>query len=417
MALLFQSVKILNTQGIQNEVLDLVVDEGKIIALAKNIPTQGHEVIEAKGWVVSIGWKDCFTVVNVPGNEHKETALGLSKSAVAGGYTDVLLISGGAHPLDAVNELNYVQQQFQSLPIKAHLTGTVSENQKGKEITEMYEMYTQGFKVFCDGIQNLDNPELLKRALLYTEPFGGKVMVYSENTAAAHGGMVNESKATVGLGMKTRAALAEEIELVRNIYIAEYTNAPLHCSGISSEKAVEIIKAAKKKGLKITADTHIANLYFTDEVLEDFESKYKLLPVLRTEKDRKALLKGVQEGVIDLVVSGHHPQDLESKDCEFDLAAFGGVTLQSTAGALWKLFKGDEKAFYHLMVVAPSNFLNLALNEIKVGNPADLSFFKLEEDVCKVSTLKSTVKTSPFTDEIFPIKIMGTYVKGKFNPA
>jgi dihydroorotase len=414
MGQLFQSLQILNENGLQNQATDILIENGTIVAIGQNLSINGHDVVDAKNWIVSLGWKDCFTVCRVPGSEHKDTINSLVKSAHLGGYTELLLVSGGATPIDSAVKVEFISQNFKNHALKIHTSGTISYKQEGKEITEMYDMFLSGAKFFSDGIQHLKNPELLKRALLYTQTFESKLMVYSEDSYMSENGMVNEGEVSAVLGMKTRPALSEEIAVIRNIYISQYTNRPIHLSGISSARSVEIIREAKLKGIAVTADVSIANLFFTDEVLKDFDTQYKVLPVLRTAKDKEALLNGVLDGTIDLVASHHAPQDNESKDCEFDLADFGSSNLEFTAAALWKILGGNAEKFYDLMYTKPSLFLNQEVQKLQVGAKANLSFFSVENQNIDSQMFKGPSKSSIFTGETLPLKVKGVCIEGKF---
>lgn len=416
MGKLFQSVKIFNENGFSNTPTDLLVEDGVITKIQSKIPTGKHEVVDASNWYVSPGFIDCFSVTRAPGSESKDTIEGLVKSAVAGGYSDLLLISGGATPIDNSSTVEFLQNNFAKHSVNVHIAGTLSEKQEGEEITEMYDMFLSGSKVFTDGIKTLHNPELLKRALLYTKPFGAKIMAYSENKYVAGNGMVNEGETSAVLGMKARPALAEEIDLIRNIYIAEYTETPIHLTGISSRKSVKIIKEAKKRGVQITADVAISNLFFNDEVLHDFDTKYKLLPVIRSKQDQKALLEGVVEGTIDMVVSGHTPQNIEGKECEFDLAYFGGSTLEATAPALYQLLKNSPDKLYDLLVTKPAEFLGIKTPQIKEGENTNLTFFAIEDKtVLTKASFKGVSKTSPFDGEKLELKVKSVFQKGIYK--
>ena len=418
MGQLFQSLNILNENGLQNQATDILIENGTIVAIGQNLSSDGHEVVNAKNWIVSLGWKDCFTVCRVPGSEHKDTLTSLVKSAHLGGYTELLLVSGGTTALDSAVKVEFIVQNFKNQDIKIHPSGTISYKQEGKEITEMYDMFLSGAKFFTDGIQHLKNPELLKRALLYTQTFDSKLMVYSEDSYMSENGMVNEGEVSAVLGMKTRPALAEEIAVIRNIYIAEYTNRAVHLSGISSAKSVEIIREAKQKGINVTADVSIANLFYTDEVLKEFDTQYKVLPVIRTAKDKEALWKALLDDRIDVIATDHAPHTLEEKQQSYLNAPSGGPLVQHAVVALFEAFhqgKISVEKIVEKMCHNPAKIFKIEKRGfIKEGYYADLVIVNagLPWSVKKENIL-AKCGWSPFEGYTFKSRITHTFVNGQ----
>lgn len=376
---------------------DILIQNGSIIQIGDDL-NGAEQIIEGDDLCVSDGWVDLFSVIREPGNEHQDDIESLLKSAAKGGFTSILGVSGSVPPIDNKAQLKFVQNSSMNNIVNLLPAGTITEKQNGKEITEMYDMHLSGAVAFTDGKKTLKNPELLKRALLYTKPFGGKIICYCEDETVANNGMINEGEIAVGLGMKVRPALAEELAITRDLYIAEYTETPIHITGVSAQKSVSIIKEAKEKGIKVTCDVNIANLYFTDEALTSFDSNFKLLPPLRSESDRQALMEGIQDGTIDAVSSGHSPKDIESKFCEFDNADFGGISLEATFGALNKLADGvfSDEQIINLLTTKPADILGLS-QKIDINKPANLTLFTLSgEGTFEKDQIECVSKNSPF---------------------
>jgi dihydroorotase len=406
---LIKSAKIISPHSpFHLQTKDILIENGLITKIGKNL-SGSKNIIEADGLCVSDGWVDLFSVIREPGNEHQDTIENLLKSAAKGGFTSILGISGTVPPMDNKSQIRFVKSSAANNLVNLLPAGTVTENQEGKEITEMYDMNLSGAIAFTDGKKVLENPELLKRALLYAKPFGGLIICYCEDQTVANNGMINEGEVAASLGMRVRPSLAEELAITRDLYIAEYTESPLHITGVSTQKSVQIIKSAKEKGIRVSCDVNISNLYFTDEATKSFDANYKLLPPLRSEKDRLALVNGLKEGVIDAVSSGHTPTNIETKFCEFDNAEFGGISLEASFGALNKTL-GEEfsdEDIIRLIATNPSKILGINL-KIDEKEKANITLFKTKGSThFGKSDIECFSKNSPFIGAELKGKVIG----------
>ncbi len=406
---LIKSAKIISPKSsFHLQTKDILIENGLITKIDDNLNGPKH-VIEGKNLCVSDGWVDLFSVIREPGNEHQDNIDSLLKSAAKGGFTSILGISGTIPPIDNKSQIQFVKNGSANNIVNLLPAGTVTEKQNGKEITEMYDMHLSGAVAFTDGKKPLKNPELLKRALLYTKPFGGKIICYCEDATVANNGMINEGEVAATLGMKVRPSLAEELAITRDLYIAEYTDSPIHITGVSAAKSVEIIKDAKAKGIQVTCDVNVANLYFTDEATTSFDANFKLLPPLRSETDKKALIQGLKDGVIDAISSGHCPKDIETKFCEFDNADFGAISLEASFGALNKALEGSlsEEQIIDLIATKPSQILGLE-NKVDENIPANLTIFSLEgNSTFEKNQIECLSKNSPFIGNEIKGKVIG----------
>lgn len=414
---LIKSAKIISPNSpFHLQTKDILIEKGTIVKIGKNL-SGSKNIIEGKNLCVSDGWIDLFSVVREPGNEHQDNIESLLKSAAKGGFTSILGISGTFPPIDNKSQIKFVKNSATNNIVSLLPAGTITENQEGKEITEMYDMHLSGAVAFTDGKRALKNPELLKKALLYAKPFGGKIICYCEDETVANGGMINEGEIAASLGMKVRPSLAEELAITRDLYIAEYTESPIHITGISTKRSIEIIKEAKLKGIQVTCDVNIANLYFTDEATTSFDANYKLLPPLRSEEDRNALISGLKDGTIDAVSSGHTPKNIETKFCEFDNADFGGVSLEAVFGALNKIL-GDnfsEEEIIRLIATNPSKILGLN-PKIDENEKANLTLFSQKgSNNFEVSDIECLSKNSPFLGSELKGKVIGIINNNKIQ--
>ena len=396
---------------------DILIEDGKIKKIGSGIKEADATVVSGKALMVSPGWLDTFAVIREPGNEHQDRLSTLCASAAFGGFTEVVGISGSQPSLSDRSAIEYVKNQTQGSPVMVRPAGTVTEKNAGENIAELYDMHLAGAVGFSEGRKNIKNPELLKRALLYTKPFGARVMTYSEDHDLAAGGMVNEGSVAAGLGMKVRPVLAEEVALQRNIKLASYTEAPIYLQGISSKEGAQIVAEAKKNKLPVRAEVHLSSLLFDDSVLEDFDTTYKVLPVIRTKADQKALFQALKKGVIDTVASGHTPQDVEQKACEFDHAGFGMMTLECAVPAFFEKYKVQMSLedTVDLFTDRPRKALGLNKVTIDEGEIANLTLFAEEQWTFEKQMIKSTSKNTPFIGQSFSLKVLGIFNKGQLQ--
>jgi dihydroorotase len=248
--------------------------------------------------------------------------------------------------------------------------GAISRDLEGKELAELFDMKNAGAVAFTDGSKAISDDGFVSRALQYCLGFGGLLMLYPENKSIAGKAQVNESKNNVLLGMKGVPAMAEEMQISRDIFLAKYHDAPIHISNISTAGAVTLIKRAKKDGVKITCDVAAHQLVFTEELLNNFDSNYKVKPPLRGKGDQKALITGLKDGTIDVVTSQHRPHEIEFKDVEFEIAAYGIIALQTVLPLLLQAGL-DANLIAEKLSINPRTILNLQIPIINIGETAN----------------------------------------------
>jgi dihydroorotase len=257
---------------------------------------------------------------------------------------------------------------------------------------------------------------LLVRALMYANNFGGKIHVRCDEETISHGGQMHEGVMSTTLGLKGIPALAEELMIARNIYLAEYADAPIHIMSVSTEKGIQLIREAKQKGLNVTAAVHASNLFWNDSVLEDFDTNYKLNPPLRSEDDRKALLDAVADGTINCITSGHAPEDAESKVVEFDLAAFGITNLESAFSLACSSDHFSAEQLVNAFSIQPRKIAGVEIPVIKVGEKANLTVFDPGQKwIFSKADIKGKSKNTPLVGRELTGKVIGVYCKGQWN--
>lgn len=415
---LLSKVKIVNPAGNHNgKLADVLLAGGSILEIASpgSLNCKG-ETINAEGMILTPGWFDLMASFHDPGNEHKEDLISGSAAARNGGFTRVLLNPDTVPVADNKSIAEYILNKAASLSVNIALAGALSRGLKGAEMTEMYDLGLSGVKCFSNGRKSLENPGMLKLALQYSTSAGGRIFSFPHSDEFAPGGMINEGEMSTTLGIKAIPPAAEIMRVNRDLYIAEYCESPIHFSCITTGGALELIKSAKKKGVKVTCDVAYFNLAFNDEVLADFDSNFKVNPPLRSEDDRLALIKGLKDGVIDAVCTNHHPQNVERKECEFHLAGFGAATIETLYPVYMEKLAGELE--FEILATAlttgPARITGVAEPKIEKGNVADLTLVNPNEEyILDDSFFKGKSRNNPWMNKKVWGKVIKTFVAGK----
>ena len=314
---------------------DIRIEGGIISKIGTGISAQdGDSIIELENLHVSRGWVDSSVSLGEPGYEDRETLLNGLNVAAKSGFTDIALQPTGNPAADNQSAINFLVNKAQNTTTQIHPIGALTKGSEGKDIAELFDMKNSGAIAFGDYNKSMADANLLKIALQYAQDFDGLVIAFSQDDKIKGKGVVHEGVVSTRLGLKGIPALAEELQITRNLALLEYTGGRMHIPTVSTKESVDLIQKAKVKGLNVTCSVAIHNLVLTDEVLVNFDTRYKVAPPLRNEDHRQALLNGLKDGTIDMITSDHNPIDIENKKMEFDLAKDGTIGLESAFGAL-----------------------------------------------------------------------------------
>lgn len=382
---------------------DVLIENGEISKIAATIASSEKvKEVSLKNLHISQGWFDSSVSFGEPGFEERETINKGLKTAAFSGFTSVAVNANSFPVTDSKGHIKFLKSKAEGNAVSLYPIGALTVGSKGIDLAELYDMQNEGAVSFYDYKNPIANANLLKIALQYAQNFDGLIQSFPFEKSVAHNGMVNEEVNSTRLGLKGIPALSEELQIIRDLYILEYTGGKLHIPTISTKKSVELIKDAKKKGLNVTCSVAIFNLVLTDAVLEDFDSNYKLLPPLRTKEDNKALLKGLKDGTIDGVTSDHNPIDVEHKKTEFDHAFFGSIGLEGFFGALNAVLGVEESV---KALIGLKEAFKISSEKIEEGNRAEFTLFN-PEGAWKLSE-KDIVSTSKNA------ALLGRELKGK----
>ena len=396
MNLIIKSATIVDSQSkFHGTTNDILIENGIITHIASSIENpNNYETISLENLHVSQGWFDSSVSLGEPGFEERETIENGLKTAAKSGFTAVA-VNPNANPIaDSKADIAFLKSNAHGNAVDLYPIGALTTKSESVDLAELFDMKNSGAVAFGDYQKAIDNPNLLKIALLYASNFDGLVLSFPQENKIAGKGMVNEGPNSTRLGLKGIPALAEELHVARDLFLLEYTQGKLHIPTISTTKSVALIREAKQKGLNVSCSVAIHNLVLSDDELEGFDSNYKVLPPLRTQHDCEALLEGLKDGTIDMVTSDHNPIDIEHKKMEFDNAMYGTIGLETAFGALQTVFTTEKTI--ELLTSGTARF-GIETSQIAEGQHANITLFNPDGNFTFTQKhIHSTSKNSAF---------------------
>ncbi len=411
------------SQGI-DEIGNLIIASGKILGLGSgqaSLSDSDYEVLNAEGLIVCPGFIDLHCHLRQPGFEEKETISSGSRAAARGGFTTICCMPNTNPPLDNWATIDYVKSVAASegavrvLPI-----GCISRGRKGKELAEMGELAEAGVIAFSDDGQTVANSRLMRQAMEYSLAFGLPIIDHCEDIVLSEGGQMNEGIIATKLGLCGIPAAAEESIVARDLALAHLTGARLHIAHTTTEGSVELIRRAREKGIRVTAEVTPHHLTLTEEAVIGYDTNAKVNPPLRTRRDIAALIRGLKEGVIDVIATDHAPHTRNDKLSEFALAPFGISGLETALGSLMILVHAGELTLAMLitrLTCGPAGIIGARygkLGTLEVEAPAEVTIFDPDlEWLVDASDFISKGKNTPLNGEKLKGKVMATIYQGK----
>ncbi|WP_336069400.1 dihydroorotase [Mesoflavibacter sp. CH_XMU1404-2] len=413
MNVLIKSATVIDTSSkFHNQIVDVLIEKGKISQIAKSIKnTSNYKEIELENLHISQGWFDSSVCFGEPGFEDRETIENGLKTAAKSGFTSIALQANTNPIIDTCSDVAFLLSKAQSQTVDLLPIGALTKNSESVDLAELFDMKNAGAVAFSDYKKPITNPNLLKIALQYASNFEGLVCSFPLEQKIAGKGMVNEHVSSTLLGLKGSPNLAESLQVARDLFILEYAGGKLHIPTISTKESVKLIREAKQKKLDVTCSVAIHNFFLTDDVLNEFDTRYKVNPPLRTQEDVEALIEGVKDGTIDMVTSDHNPQTIEEKKVEFDHASYGTIGLESAFGALNQIF--STKKAIQLLTKGKERFGAIA-SSIEEGEIANITLFDPNTKYeFNKSDILSKSKNSAFLGQELKGKVYGIYANKK----
>ncbi|MBX2962207.1 MAG: dihydroorotase [Cyclobacteriaceae bacterium] len=373
MKILIQGAKIIDPNSpFHKKTKNVLLLNGRLSEIGdKNY--QADKVIGAEGMMLTPGWFDLGTFAGDPGLEHKEDLNSVCQAAVAGGFTELALLPNTVPSIQTKNDIKYLTRNNDSRLVQVHPLASVTRDNKGEELTEMIDLHEAGAVAFTDGLKTIWHTDIFLKALQYLQKFNGVLIDHPEDVWLNMFGQMHEGVQSTMLGLKGMPRIAEEVAVHRNLDLLHYAEGRLHMARLSSARSINLIRSAKKK-LPVTCDITAYQPLLDDSMLKGFDTNYKVNPPLREKRDNEALIKGLNDGTIDVICSGHVPHDEESKNLEFDHADAGIISLQTFAANLVSLSKHvDWSTLLEKVTVAPRKVLGLEVSSIDVDVKANLT--------------------------------------------
>lgn len=407
------------SQGL-DAVKDLLIEDGKVVAIEEHIKVTADEIFDASGLVVAPGFVDLHTHLREPGLEAKEDIVSGTKAAAAGGITRIACMPNTKPVVDNSILVSGIKDKAEKEGyVHVEVIGAITKGQDGKELAEMGDMAIRGAMAFSDDGHYVDSAHTMLLAAKYVTAFDKPLICHDIETELNHEGFMHEGAVSARIGVPGIPYISEDIAVARDMIIAGYTGAHIHIAHVASKGAVDIIRQAKAKGLSVTCEAAVHHLTLTDEACADYNTATRVSPPLRSQEHVDALRAGLKDGTIDAIVTDHAPHAPEEKDVEFRNAPCGFCGLETSIGViLTELYHTNLFTINEIigkMSTEPANIFALNSGSLKVGRNADVTIIDLDKEwTVNSADFYTRGKFTPYEGKHCKGKAVATLVDGKF---
>ena len=392
---------------------NVVIEKNKIKSIGSAAGAKSENMIDCSGLVITHGFCDVHVHFREPGREDKETLQTGSRAALAGGFTRVCVMPNTSPPLDTPESIRFIVEKAEECPVHIHPIGAVTKGQKGQELTEIQGIISEGAVALSDDGLPISDAQVMRLALEYTSMFDKPVINHAEDECLRNNGLMHEGEISTRLGLAGNPSLAEAIMIQRDLELANMIQAKLHVPHVSSAGGAANIRRMKKLNPNITAEVTPHHLFFNDQALLEYNTNFKVAPPIRTEDDRKELIKAVKDGTFDCIATDHAPHTIEEKEATFESAPFGMIGLESCFGAVNKILDMPLKELLKLLTVNPRHVMGFEEDLFKVGCAAELTILDPDQEwIYKEQNIYSKSRNTPFIGEKLKGKVHYTISKG-----
>ncbi len=417
--LLFSDVRIIDPSQDWDFTGDLLIRDGIIAAAGESLDVpQNADVLELNGkWLVP-GLVDMHVHLREPGEEYKETIESGTAAAIAGGFTAVACMPNTRPVNDCAGITRFILERAETAAkARVYPIAAITSGQKGEQLTEFGDLLNAGAVAFSDDGFPVRNAAVMRQALEYIRNFDSLIISHSEEIDLSRGGLMNEGRTSTLMGLKGIPAAAEEVAIFRDTALAELTGGRLHIAHVSTKGSVEIVRQAKRRGVRITAETAPHYFSLTEEAVSGYNTFAKMNPPLRTEEDRLAIIQGIKDGTIDAIATDHAPHSVLEKECEFQLAANGIMGLETAVPLSLDLVRKGHISASQLikcLSFSPSRILGIPGGDLKQGSPADICIIDPDADFTLTrDSLHSLSHNTPFLGKTLKGRAILTLVDGR----
>ena len=419
MRIIIKDGNLINNKGFSG-VTDISIENGIVTKIDKDIEIKEDDfLLDAKGKYIFPGFVDAHCHLRDPGLEYKEDIETGTMSAAMGGFTSIACMPNTKPVIDNKAIISYIKERAEKDGyVNVYPIGAITKGLEGQELAEIGELKFAGAVAVTDDGKPVKDAALMKKALQYASMFDITVISHCEDLSLVESGAMNEGYVSTKLGIKGIPSVAEELMVAREVLLSEYTNTPVHIAHVSTERSVDLIRHAKKRGVKVTCETCPHYFSLTEEACLDFDTNAKMNPPLRTKNDVEAIIEGLKDGTIDIIATDHAPHHIDEKNVEFENAAFGIVGFETAIPLVMTyLVKPGHLTLEQVvekMCINPCKILGLNKDTIGEGRVADITVVDINEEIIiDVNSFKSKSKNSPYNGFKLLGAVYHTIVGGK----
>jgi dihydroorotase len=416
--LLIKGARVIDPASNLDAKRDILIKERRVARIEKSVGDRKARVLNARDLIVVPGLLDLHCHLRDPGRPDEETIETGSQAAVAGGFTSICCMPNTDPAIDNDGIVNYIYKEAARVGLcNVFPVGAITKNRDGRELTEFGELLKAGAKGFSDDGDAVADSNVLRHAMEYSRIFDVPIFEHPIDKNLAQDGLMNEGFVSTRLGLKGSPAIAEELIVARDLLLARFTGARLHLCHISTGGAVELIRRAKKQGVRVTCETCPHYFYFNDEALVSFDANYKVNPPIRSEKDRRAIIEGLKDGTIDCIATDHAPHCQAEKELEFAGAPYGMIGFETAVSLIIMELINKEKMGWldviRKMTVNPAKLIGVKAGSIVLGALADITMiapdrkWRVAED-----KIKSRSKNTPLLGRELKGRVKNVVLKG-----